>query len=204
MIKILGKIPVRIYVAFSGGVDSVVITDFLLKGKRDVTLLYFNHDTSFGDESQFFVSQFSKQKKLDFFVERLSKKCPSYLSKEEHWRNERYNFLNRFTDAPIVMCHHLDDQIENWIFTSLHGQSRLIPYSRQNIIRPFILNRKKQLIDYAVQNNLPWMEDPSNSHTDYMRNYIRHNMVDHALHVNPGLPKVLVKKIRAENEHLCT
>ena len=39
------------------------------------------------------------------------------------------------------------------------------------------------------------MEDPSNTDIKYMRNYIRHVMMPNALRVNPGLHKVLKKKI---------
>ena len=51
--------------------------------------------------------------------------CPSGESLEEHWRNERYKFLH--SDDPVITGHNLDDVIEWYLFSSLHGQSKIIP-----------------------------------------------------------------------------
>jgi tRNA(Ile)-lysidine synthase TilS/MesJ len=42
---------------------------------------------------------------------------------------------------------------------------------------------------------VPWVEDDSNTDTCYTRNYIRHELMPHALEVNPGLHKVVKKKV---------
>ena len=60
MIRILGRLPEKIYVACSGGPDSMAVLDFLVKGKRDVTVAHFNHDTPFGRFAEKFVKQFLK------------------------------------------------------------------------------------------------------------------------------------------------
>jgi tRNA(Ile)-lysidine synthase TilS/MesJ len=41
---------------------------------------------------------------------------------------------------------------------------------------------------------VPWIEDESNKNSRYTRNYIRNELMPHALRVNPGL-HTLVKKI---------
>ena len=45
MIRIIGKLPATVTVACSGGIDSMTVVDFLLKGRRRVHLAYFDHDT---------------------------------------------------------------------------------------------------------------------------------------------------------------
>ena len=40
MIRIIRKIPRNVTIAFSGGIDSVVFTEFLLKGKRKINLAF--------------------------------------------------------------------------------------------------------------------------------------------------------------------
>jgi len=46
MIKVLGKIPKTEFgLACSGGVDSMAILDFLIKGRYLPHVLYFNHNT---------------------------------------------------------------------------------------------------------------------------------------------------------------
>jgi tRNA(Ile)-lysidine synthase len=113
-------------------------------------------------------------------------------SQEEYWRRERYDFLSGL--GPVVTCHHLDDCVETYIWSSLHGTPKVIPLTRNNVIRPFLTTRKQDLIYWCESHNVPWIEDESNKNSRYTRNYIRNELMPHALHVNPGLPK-LVKKI---------
>jgi tRNA(Ile)-lysidine synthase len=53
---------------------------------------------------------------------------------------------------------------------------------------------------WAELNGVPWIEDDSNLDTCYTRNYIRHELMPHALKVNPGLHKVVAKKVNTEYE----
>ena len=113
-------------------------------------------------------------------------------SQEEYWRRERYDFFKDL--GPVITCHHLDDCVETYIWSSLHGTSKVIPLTRNNVIRPFLTTRKQDFIYWCESHNVPWIEDESNKNSRYTRNYIRNELMPHALHVNPGLPK-LVKKI---------
>jgi len=100
-----------------------------------------------------------------------------------------------YSNPPIITCHHLDDAVETWIFTSLHGNSMLIPYKRDNFIRPFLSTRKAELTDWCENKRIPYIIDPSNEDTSYMRNFIRHTLLPNALRVNPGLHKVVRKRV---------
>lgn len=193
MIRLIGRLPTKCVVAFSGGVDSVAVTDFLLNGRRDVELAFFHHGTKTSDEAFYFVRDFSKSRCLTLHVGHINDVRPKEKSREEHWRDERYSFLNRFAD-PVVTAHHLDDAVETWIFTSLHGQPRLIPQTRGNVVRPFLTTPKSDLEAWCVRRGLRWIEDASNVDVVYMRNRIRHRIVPEALLVNPGLRTVIRKK----------
>lgn len=198
MIRFLGKLPPKCVVAFSGGIDSVVVTDFLLNGKRSVHLAFFDHGTPASKTAKEFVRNFAKERSLTLSVGSLSRNRSSDESQEEFWRNERYRFLDLY-DFPVVTAHHLDDAVETWIFNSLHGKPRILPYSRGNVIRPFLITPKSELCSWAERKGLTWCEDESNTDTRYMRNRIRHNIVPEALKVNPGLHTV-VKKMYSSNE----
>jgi tRNA(Ile)-lysidine synthase TilS/MesJ len=92
----------------------------------------------------------------------------------------------------------LDDSVENWIFTALNGQPRLIPYSRDYVIRPFLVVRKVELISWCNSKGVPYLIDPSNSDVKYARNRIRNLIVPQAEMINPGIYKVVRKKILEE------
>ena len=197
MIKLIGRIPVQCTVAFSGGVDSVAATDFIIRGKKNVKIAFFHHGTIDSDAGEKFSIDFATKRGLKLDIGRISDTRPRGISEEEYWRNERYKFLDTL-QGPVVTAHHLDDAMETWIFTSLHGKSRLIPYSRGNVIRPFLATPKEQLISWSKRHDLDWIEDSSNTDTRHMRNLIRHKIVPEALRVNPGLRTVIRKKYEAE------
>lgn len=195
MFKLLGKIPNKVNIALSGGVDSMVALDFINTSKRDVTALYFNHGTVHGENSQVFIEDFCKRKGINLKIGKISGQIPKGESKEAFWREQRYKFLEDNADAQVITAHHLDDVIETWIFSSLHGNPKLIQSSRGIFIRPFLLCEKRSILDWANRKKVEWIDDPSNDDTRFMRNLIRHNIVPQALLVNPGLPKVLKKKL---------
>lgn len=197
-LRLLGKIPKTVSVAVSGGSDSMAILDFLIRGGREVTALHFDHGTEHGREAETFVREYCQTNSVNLRVGHLSGEKKKGESPEEFWRNQRYAFLDKHSESPIITGHQLNDQIENWIFTSLHGQGRLIPYKRGNYIRPFILNKSEALLDWCEVKDVHFVSDPSNLSDKYMRSYIRNNICKQALVVNPGLYKTIRKKILKE------
>ena len=196
MIRIIGKIPSRVTVACSGGVDSMALVHFLLKGKRKVQLAYFNHDTPHSKEAEAFVREYAAKNRLILTIGRV-KGSRGKQSLEEFWRNERYNFLSTLGSNFIITCHHLDDVVETWLFNCMHGKPGLIPYNREpNIYRPFLMTEKREILSYVKRKGVEWLEDPSNRMTkNIMRNHIRHELMPHVLKVNPGIRKTIRKKL---------
>ena len=94
MIRIIGKIPHRVIVACSGGIDSMAFVHFLLQGKRKVQLAYFNHDTPHSKNAEIFVKEYAARNKLILTVGRVKGNRKKNQSLEEFWRDERYDFLS--------------------------------------------------------------------------------------------------------------
>jgi tRNA(Ile)-lysidine synthase len=195
MIRIIDKIPSNVVVACSGGIDSMVVTNFLLQGRRGVRLAYFNHDTSHSMQAQNFVEKFAEDNKLDLFVGKIQG-TRGKRSMEEFWRDERYSFFNRIRTNFLITCHHLDDAVETWVMSAMHGQCKLIPYRREpNLYRPFLMTSKKVIKDYATRKHVRWVEDPTNVRTEYIRNHIRHALMPGILKINPGIRTMIRKKL---------
>jgi tRNA(Ile)-lysidine synthase len=194
MIRVLGNIPKGEFgLACSGGVDSMAIANFLLNGGYFPNIIYFNHNTEHGDEAEEFVRSYCRTHNLKLFIGRTDLKPTS--NKEKIWSDLRYEYFSKF-DFPIITCHHLDDCVETYLFSCLRGFQSVIPYSRGNVIRPFLLNEKVVFEDWCKRKNVPFIQDESNFSTDYSRNKIRHNIVPEALSVNPGLKTVVRKMIK--------
>jgi tRNA(Ile)-lysidine synthase len=194
MIKLQGKLPRKIGVAVSGGVDSMAALDFL-KRKHEVVVLHVNHGTGHAEEAHAFVVKYCRQNDLEYLTHAVKGTTPPGRSREDWWREKRYSFLEKVKDFPVVTCHHLDDCVETWLFSSLHGNPKIIPYRRNHIVRPFRKTRKRDFELWAHVHNVPYLIDPSNDDTGFRRNYIRHEMMPHALEVNPGIHKMISKKV---------
>jgi tRNA(Ile)-lysidine synthetase-like protein len=191
MIKLLFPLPRQVTVAFSGGVDSVAAVDFLSKN-HEVTCAFFHHGTQNSERALNFVTRFCTDRNLAMFLGVLNRDKPKDMSYEEFWREERYDYLA--TLGPVITAHHLDDCVETYIWSALHGKPKVPNLVRGNVIRPFLTTHKNKFVGWCQRKNLGWCEDLSNEDERYTRNYIRKNLVPHALKVNPGLHKT-VKKI---------
>lgn len=204
MIQIQGKLNRNVHVACSGGVDSMGVVDFLRRN-HNCTLMFFDHGTETSAEAKEFLLDYVDHKNREFWktapatklrlkIGQISRPKQKSESWEEYWRKERYEWFHS-SDEQIVTCHHLDDCVETWIFNSLHGEGRIIPYSNQNVIRPFRMNRKAEFVNWCRKHSVPWVEDTSNEDTRFMRNFIRKELIDKCLVVNPGMHKTIRKKV---------
>ena len=191
MIKLTVPLPKNITIAFSGGVDSCAIVDFLSR-KHNITCAFFHHGTKDSDRANEFVAKFCTERNIPLLWGSLRWEKGTKESQEEYWRRERYDFLKDL--GPVITAHHLDDCVETYIWSSLHGTPKVIPLTRNNVLRPFLTTRKQDLVYWCESHNVPWIEDESNKNSRYTRNYIRNEMMPHVLKVNPGI-HTLVKKI---------
>jgi len=195
MIQVQGKNPREVWVACSGGVDSMAAVDFL-SNSHSVNVLFFDHGTETSSEAKKFLYEKFGEKLL---VGRLTYSKTAGESWEEYWRNQRYACFHSMS-VPIITCHHLDDCVETWIWSSLHGTGKIIPYRNRNVYRPFRLNRKCTFTNWARNHSVPWVEDSSNQDIKHMRNFIRKELMEKCLVVNPGLHKVIRKKVLQDED----
>lgn len=196
MIKLLHKLPRKLTVAFSGGVDSVAALNFL-SNNHEVIAAFFHHGTENSERAYKFAVEFCDKHQIMLNVGYLNTPKNKKESWEEYWRKQRYTFLSQFDD--VVTAHHLDDCVETYVWSSLHGESKVISSRRDNLWRPFLTTRKSEFVSWANRKNLSWCEDLSNQDDRYMRNYIRQHVIPHAYKVNPGLDKVVKKLVEQNN-----
>jgi tRNA(Ile)-lysidine synthase len=172
--------------------------DFLDRGGREVQVLHFDHGTPHGRVAREFIEGHCRSRKHKVVVSTIQRERGHGESQEEYWRAERYRFFKEHRDwGPIVTAHHLDDAVEWWVFTAFHGMPKLMPVenAEAGIIRPFLSTPKSELASWCQRKGVPHVEDPSNESRVHMRNVIRHDVMPHALRVNPGLGKVVQKKL---------
>lgn len=193
MIRMLFTLPTSIDLAFSGGVDSLAIAHFLSQSKKNIRLWHFNHGCDHSDGIETQCRAWADKLQLEMVVGRLQSPRPPKMSPEEFWRTERYAFL-RSSNRYMMTAHHLNDAVETWVWSSLHGEGKVIPPQNGTIVRPFLLTEKKSFEEYAHRHHLTPVHDPYNTDTSLMRNYMRKNLMEHVQYINPGISKVIRKK----------
>ena len=55
--KIIKPIPSKLYLACSGGIDSMFAYHFFNAGRKDVSCLFFHHGTKTSDDAEIFLKK---------------------------------------------------------------------------------------------------------------------------------------------------
>lgn len=204
MITLQGKLRKNLAVAVSGGIDSVAALHFLCN-KHNVTIVHINHNEGNSEASAAFVDALAREYSCPLIYKKVTDSKPSNCSLEEFWRNQRYKVFKSIPQ-PVITAHTLDDCVETWVWSSLHGTGKIIPYQNRNVVRPFRLTEKQQLVNWATKHKLSWVEDSSNADLSLSRNYIRQVMMPQVLFINPGIAKTIRKKVQQDyvEPRICT
>lgn len=193
-VSFIRTLPHTVYVAFSGGVDSVVVAHKLISQRRDVTLAFYHHGNEFADQEESFVDSFAKDFNVPVIKGRCQERCVG--SKEKFWRDSRYEFFRKIQGC-VATGHNLDDAVEWYMMTAIRGEPHYMEYRHANVVRPLLLTRKSSILEYANKENLKWLEDPSNSDTSFTaRNKVRHEILPACFEINPGLHTTIANQLR--------
>lgn len=189
----------QIYLACSGGVDSVVLFSLLKEHHISFEVLHVNYqlrgDDSDSDEN--FVSQLCVANNIVFH----SKKVDTQAIKKQEGggiqeiaREIRYQWFQEFTskNGAILTAHHLNDQIETVLFglargngfSALDGISNRV---KADIFRPLLTFSKEEIQQFAQDKKLAFREDLSNAKNDYSRNKIRNLSIPIFKEIFPNL-----------------
>lgn len=198
MIQVFRTLPKDLVVAVSGGVDSMFALHWLKSKGHNVKIAHYVHQSENANVELEFVKSISEQYAFDLIVDYQKEERKSQ-SKEAYWRQGRYNFFKSFSET-VVVGHTLNDAAEWYLYSVMNGKISFMEYSHSNIVRPFLLQQKEDLIKWMNDNEFAWIEDSTNSQEDFAkRNKVRHKLIPVALEINPGLFN-MVKKAIVEKE----
>ena len=63
------------------------------------------------------------------------------------------------------------------------------------VIRPLLFASRKEILEYAVQNRIPFREDSSNRSTKYLRNKIRLGLIPRIREINPKFTSLMSRNL---------
>ncbi|MCF7924351.1 MAG: tRNA lysidine(34) synthetase TilS [Candidatus Izimaplasma sp.] len=190
----------KLVLAVSGGVDSMVMLDYLAKlindYKLELFIVHVNHqkrDNSQKDAA--FVKKMAQTLNLPFFLLDLKKNEEGNFHHYAH--KKRYQFFlevaNKVGAKKIVLAHNLNDLAETILMRLTRGSSfegyrgilEKTTYKNKTIIRPMLYTSKNDILDYQKRENVKYREDSSNLEDDYTRNRFRHNILPKLQKENP-------------------
>ena len=203
----------RLVLALSGGIDSMVLADLLLKSKEQFVAAHCNFhlrgEESDGEEK--FVREFAEKHGVQCFVKHFDTEqyaTEQGISIEMAARDLRYAWFEELRQQlsydKIAVAHHADDQAETFFINLLRGAGLrgLKGMQPRNgvIIRPLLWASREQIHQYAVENQILWREDHTNAETIYLRNKIRNQLLPVFDELHPEARQGLYKSL----EHLAS
>lgn len=193
----------RIYVAYSGGVDSHVLLHLCAMSpmiKNMLSAVYVHHGLQLAADAWADHCQLTAQALgVDCLVLRVNALPKLGESPEEAARNARYQALKPLLSSEdlLVVAQHQQDQLETVLLQLFRGSGlkglsampEVAAFGEGLLLRP-LLNIGKHLIDeYAKSHALQWIEDPTNKLSDYDRNFLRNDIVPQLQQRWPRLAK---------------
>lgn len=180
----------KVVLALSGGIDSMVLADLLLKTKVEFVAAHCNFhlrgEESDGDEE--FVREYAEKHDIQCFVKHFDTEkyaSENGISIEMAARDLRYAWFEqlrlRLGYNKIAVAHHADDQAETFFINllrgaGLRGLKGMLPQNGV-IIRPLLWASREQIHCYTVENQILWREDHTNAENLYLRNKIRNQLL---------------------------
>ena len=214
----------RVLVGVSGGADSVALLHILyrlsISRDLDIGVAHLNHALrgSASDGDAAFVQTVARQLDLPCFCTRQDvglHRQKEGGSLEEAGRRARYRFYEQTAKmqgfTKIALGHHADDTAELVLMNLLRGSGSkgiagIPPTRAPGIIRPLIHARRRDILSYIKDNNLPFVVDASNQDPRFFRNKVRNELMPALSEAyNPRLTEALVRTAsisRTEEEWL--
>jgi len=178
-------------VAFSGGLDSCVLLHALSRLREPLALtlhaLHVDHglhvhSAEWARQAQ----QTCDRLKIPCTVERVQVARVREHGVEDAARRARYACLARHVKRGEVLltAHQADDQAETVMLQLLRGTGvpglaampEIMPFHAGRLARPLLGFTREQLVVYAKQEQLVWIDDSSNEDLRLSRNYLRHRV----------------------------
>lgn len=171
-------------VAYSGGVDSHVLLQCCAALNLPVRAIHIHHGLQVvADDWVKHCQEICKQLNVELEIVYVDAKKQRRESPEESARKARYQALHHsLGDGDcLLLGQHLNDQAETLLLqlfraSGAAGLSAMPArrYFENNIqLRPLLTFSRNDIVAYAKENTLQWIDDPSNADTVFDRNFIR-------------------------------
>ena len=181
-----------VYVAFSGGIDSVALLYACSVLKKDGRLnelkaIHVNHNLSINAKLwEDHCINICKKLNIELTIHNIFIET-NKDGLESAARKGRYDVFNKVVkhNEQLLLGHHADDVAETILFRlfrgtgidGLQGPKLKRKIGEGTLIRPILKFSKKELLDFITTNKIDYIEDESNKESNQDRNYIRNKIM---------------------------
>lgn len=191
ILSILPPDAKNFFVAYSGGVDSHVLLHLISSMeelKPKITAVYINHGLQKeGEQWEVHCEKIALDLGVRFQCINVNAQKVVGKSHEEIARDARYSALKTVLELHDVLfvAQHREDQMETVLLQlfrgagirGLSGMPLTTVFGAGIMLRPFLDCSKQDVIFYAEDNKLQWIEDPSNQSSKFDRNFLRNQII---------------------------
>ncbi len=185
----------KFLIAYSGGVDSHVLLHLCAQLKnspsgfdQSFSAVYIDHGLSahskkWGRHCQHICFELD----IPLTIIEVDARRKNGQSPEASARTARYQAFSQLLDKNecLLTAQHLDDQAETLLLQLLRGSGtkglsampRVKPFSKGYLCRPILDYKKTDILEYAKQHQLEWIDDESNQEERFDRNYLRQTVL---------------------------
>jgi tRNA(Ile)-lysidine synthase len=205
----------RLLLAVSGGLDSVVLAECTARSGLNFGIAHANFQLRGpeSDRDESFVRRLANQYNRPFFTKKFETTFYAETEKvsiQVAARDLRYAWFKTMTGNDpslfqyLLTAHHQDDQVETMVMhffrgTGIQGLTGM-PEKNGVLLRPFLFFPKSLLKEFAVTQNLSWVEDSTNASGDYTRNYFRNQLIPAVATIFPDVQQNLEKNLHRFSE----
>ena len=181
----------RLWIAFSGGVDSTVLLH-ALRAVAGTVAIHIDHGLD-PAAPEWVRHCAAVAREFGVRFESRSVCVDSHGNREQAARAARYAVFRELLGPNdlLALGHHADDQAETRVWQLLTGREPGgMPTERRLgagwLVRPLMGLKREQILDYARRHRLRWIEDPANADPGFDRNRIRHGILGRLEERHPG------------------
>ena len=174
-----------VYCGLSAGADSTCLFSLLNKKKDKFNFklhaVFFSHgDSPIAVKEDVMLSvcqKLCKEYGVELTVVPLQLKIIDNQGWESSGRIMRQKFYNDMGAKFVFLGHHEDDQNETTMTQLLRGGAGRGASGMKSVegiyYRPLLSHKKSEIYEYLRENNIEWIEDPTNTNSDFTRNFWR-------------------------------
>lgn len=210
-LRIECRTPRRVLMAVSGGMDSVVMAELLLKWRRLLKLelavahVHHGHSQAKGQNryrarAAKFAETWAQKHQLVYLT---NNELPVNLKSEQEFRLYRHGLLREWQFSggynAVAFAHHADDLLETRLMRLIRGAGSrgltAMTLRRGWKWRPLLQISRARIASYAHDRKLKYVHDPSNEKTTALRNWVRNEWLPRLEARQSGATKALSRSL---------